>query len=37
MEGETSFEELVALMVDGDVALLDDELAGRTVRVDRDR
>jgi GDPmannose 4,6-dehydratase len=36
-KAKTSFEELVALMVDGDVALLDDELAGRTVRVDRDR
>ncbi|HYZ13499.1 MAG TPA: GDP-mannose 4,6-dehydratase [Actinomycetota bacterium] len=36
-KAKTSFEELVALMVDGDVALLEDELAGRTVRVDRDR
>jgi GDPmannose 4,6-dehydratase len=36
-KARTSFEELVALMVDGDVALLEDELAGRTVRVDRDR
>jgi GDPmannose 4,6-dehydratase len=36
-KAKTSFEELVALMVDGDMALLDDELAGRTVRVDRDR
>ena len=27
--------ELVRLMVDADIALLDDELAGRTVRVDR--
>jgi GDPmannose 4,6-dehydratase len=36
-KAKTSFEELVTLMVDGDVALLDDELAGRTVRVDRDR
>jgi GDPmannose 4,6-dehydratase len=32
----TSFEELIALMVDGDMRLLDDELAGRLVRVDRD-
>ena len=36
-KAKTSFEELVTLMVDGDVALLEDELAGRTVRVDRDR
>ncbi len=36
-EARTSFEELVALMVDGDVRLLEDELAGRLVRVDRDR
>ena len=36
-KARTGFEELVALMVDGDVALLEDELAGRTVRVDRDR
>jgi GDPmannose 4,6-dehydratase len=36
-KARTSFEELVALMVDGDVALLEDELAGRMVRVDRDR
>ena len=36
-KAKTSFEELVAIMVDGDVALLEDELAGRTVRVDRDR
>jgi GDPmannose 4,6-dehydratase len=36
-EARTSFEELVGLMVDGDVRLLDDELAGRLVRVDRDR
>jgi hypothetical protein len=27
----------VALMVDGDVRLLEDELAGKLVRVDRDR
>jgi GDPmannose 4,6-dehydratase len=32
----TSFQELVALMVDGDVRLLQDEQAGRLVRVDRD-
>jgi GDPmannose 4,6-dehydratase len=32
----TSFEELVALMVDGDVRLLEDELAGRLVRVDKE-
>jgi GDPmannose 4,6-dehydratase len=31
---QTSFEELVRLMVDADNALLEDELAGRTVRVD---
>jgi GDPmannose 4,6-dehydratase len=36
-EARTSFDELVALMVDGDVRLLEDELAGRLVRVDRDR
>jgi GDPmannose 4,6-dehydratase len=29
------FDELVARMVDADVALLEDELAGRTVRVER--
>jgi GDPmannose 4,6-dehydratase len=32
----TSFEELVRIMVDGDVQLLDDELSGRLVREDRD-
>ena len=32
----TSFEELVELMVDGDVRLLEDELAGRLVRVDKE-
>src|SRR5918996_1206978 len=32
----TSFEELVRIMVDGDVQLLDDELSGRLVRQDRD-
>jgi GDPmannose 4,6-dehydratase len=31
----TPFEELVPLMVDADIRLLDDELAGRTVRIDR--
>jgi GDPmannose 4,6-dehydratase len=33
----TSFRELVELMVDADLALLDDELSGRLVRQDRDR
>jgi len=33
----TSFEELVALMVDGDVELLEDEMAGRLVRVDKEQ
>ena len=32
----TSFEELVTIMVDADVQLLEDELAGRLVRQDRD-
>jgi GDPmannose 4,6-dehydratase len=32
----TSFEDLVRIMVDGDVQLLDDELSGRLVRQDRD-
>lgn len=32
----TTFEELVKLMVDGDVRPLQDEQAGRLVRVDRD-
>jgi GDPmannose 4,6-dehydratase len=32
----TSFEELVRIMVDGDIQLLDDELSGRLVRQDRD-
>jgi GDPmannose 4,6-dehydratase len=31
---QTSFDELVRLMVDADIGLLGDELAGRTVRVD---
>jgi GDPmannose 4,6-dehydratase len=35
-EPATSFEELVHLMVDADVQLLDDELAGRLVRQDRE-
>ena len=29
------FGELVALMVDADVKLLEDELSGRSVRIDR--
>lgn len=33
---KTRFEDLVALMVDADVQLLDDELAGRLVHQDRD-
>jgi GDPmannose 4,6-dehydratase len=32
----TSFEELVRIMLDGDIQLLDDELSGRLVRQDRD-
>jgi GDPmannose 4,6-dehydratase len=32
----TAFPELVALMVDADIQLLEDELAGRAVGVDRD-
>jgi GDPmannose 4,6-dehydratase len=32
---QTGFRDLVRLMVDADVTLLDDELSGRTVRVDR--
>jgi GDPmannose 4,6-dehydratase len=32
---QTRFDELARLMVDADIAFLDDELAGRTVRVDR--
>jgi hypothetical protein len=35
--GTDDLEELVGLMVDGDVRLLEDELAGRLVRVDLDR
>jgi GDPmannose 4,6-dehydratase len=34
-KAQSGFEELVRLMVDADIALLDDELSGRTVRVDR--
>jgi GDPmannose 4,6-dehydratase len=33
----TTFPGLVDLMVDADIKLLDDELAGRSVTVDRDR
>jgi GDPmannose 4,6-dehydratase len=33
----TRFRELVELMVDGDIKLLEDELAGRLVAVDQDR
>ena len=32
----TTFRQLVDLMVDADLALLDDELSGRLVRQDRD-
>jgi GDPmannose 4,6-dehydratase len=35
-EAKTSFEDLVALMVDEDVSLLEDEVQGRLVRLDRD-
>ena len=35
-KARTSFEDLVALMVDGDIRLLRDEQAGKLVRVDRD-
>lgn len=34
---KTTFPALVDLMVDADIKLLDDELAGRSVSVDRDR
>jgi len=34
-EAKVTFNELVANMVDADAAALDDELSGRTVRVDR--
>jgi GDPmannose 4,6-dehydratase len=36
-EPRTGFEELVRLMVEADVKLLEDELAGRLVRLDRDQ
>ena len=36
-EPKTKFEDLVRLMVDADITQLEDELSGRTVRVDRDR
>ncbi|MFN2488836.1 MAG: GDP-mannose 4,6-dehydratase [Actinomycetota bacterium] len=35
-EARTGFAELVALMVDADIALLEDERSGRLVRQDRD-
>ena len=35
-KARTTFSDLVALMVDSDVRLLEDELSGRMVRVDRD-
>jgi GDPmannose 4,6-dehydratase len=35
-KARTTFGDLVALMVDSDVRLLEDELSGRMVRVDRD-
>ena len=34
-QARTGFKELVALMVDDDIRLLEDELSGRLVRVDR--
>jgi GDPmannose 4,6-dehydratase len=36
-EPSTRFDELVRLMVEADVQLLEDELAGRLVRLDRER
>ena len=36
-EPRTSFEELARIMVDADIKLLEDEMAGRLVRRDRDR
>jgi GDPmannose 4,6-dehydratase len=36
-EPRTTFEELAQLMVEADVKLLEDELAGRLVRLDRDQ
>jgi GDPmannose 4,6-dehydratase len=35
-EPRTSFVDLARLMVEADVKLLEDELAGRLVRLDRD-
>jgi GDPmannose 4,6-dehydratase len=35
-KAKTTFEELVKIMVDADIQLLDDELAGRLVRQDRE-
>ena len=35
-EPKTNFEDLVELMVDADVALLEDQVQGRLVRLDRD-
>ena len=35
-EPKTTFPELVRIMVDADMQLLEDELAGRLVRLDRD-
>ena len=32
---QTHWRELAQLMVDADIALLDDELSGRSVRIDR--
>jgi GDPmannose 4,6-dehydratase len=34
---ETTFADLVALMVDADIRLLEDELTGRMVRIDREQ
>jgi len=34
-EAQTRFTDLARLMVDADIAMLEDELAGRTVRIDR--
>jgi GDPmannose 4,6-dehydratase len=35
-EAQTSFPDLVGLMVEADIRLLEDELAGRLVRIDRE-
>lgn len=35
-KSRTTFEQLVRLMVDADVALLDDQMAGRLVQIDRE-